>query len=179
MCAALLTSCAEGSKVVVHPRRKNLTLGISSVTAAQLSAETERENARLSWSSSDPDVATVDGQGFVTAVGYGVTRVTAAEPEGGGRGVCTVKVYTLPQSITLRGSDKALRAGRKLSLQARLEPGAHIQKQHRSLTWSSSDSDVAIVDSFGRVTAVGAGVCDITAVTVNGLEATRTVEVTD
>ena len=47
-----------------------------------------------------------------------------------------------------------------------------------TVTWSSSDSTVATVNSNGKITAVGAGVCTVTAsTTVDGQTATATVAV--
>ena len=42
---------------------------------------------------------------------------------------------------------------------------------NRMLTWTSSDKDIAIVDKWGRVTAVGVGKAKITAETSDGLYA--------
>ena len=42
---------------------------------------------------------------------------------------------------------------------------------NRMLTWTSSDEDIAIVDKWGRVTAVGVGKAKITAETSDGLYA--------
>jgi hypothetical protein len=39
-----------------------------------------------SWSSSDFEVANVDGAGFVTALSLGTTEITATAKQGGGRG---------------------------------------------------------------------------------------------
>ncbi len=50
---------------------------------------------------------------------------------------------------------------------------------NKAVTWKSSDTSVATVDSTGKVTAVKAGTATITATTSNGKTATCTVKVTD
>ena len=47
----------------------------------------------------------------------------------------------------------------------------------RSLTWNSSDTAIAIVDQFGRVTAKGIGTASITAANGQGLQASVTLNV--
>lgn len=49
----------------------------------------------VTWSSSDPDVATVDGNGTVTAVGAGTATITAAAGECKAECTVTVQIHTL------------------------------------------------------------------------------------
>ena len=49
-------------------------------------------NKNVIWTSSDPNVATVDANGKVTAVGNGTCTITATTEDGGFTAICTIKV---------------------------------------------------------------------------------------
>lgn len=62
---------------------------------AQLTATVEpidATNKKVTWSSSAPDVATVDASGNVTAVAEGTATITATTDDGGKTATCTVTV---------------------------------------------------------------------------------------
>lgn len=73
--------------------RGTLTMVVGSTR--QLSATVEPagiKNPKLSWTSSDPGVATVAKDGTVTAVSVGTTTVTVKTVDGGFTATCTIKV---------------------------------------------------------------------------------------
>ena len=77
--------------------------------------------------------------------------------------------------ITLSQASASVNAGSSLSLTATITPDNATEK---SVTWSSSNTSIATVDSDGQVTAVAAGTATITATTVDGgFTATCTVTV--
>lgn len=59
------------------------------------------EDKTLTWSSSDPAIATVDQSGVVTAVSDGTTTITAVAA-GGASKSCTVKVISVPTSVATK-----------------------------------------------------------------------------
>ena len=67
-------------------------------------------------------------------------------------------------SITLSQSSAILSEGQTMTLSATVEPSSATDK---TITWSSSDSNVATVDDEGKVTAITPGTTTITA-TANG-----------
>ncbi|MDE2653580.1 MAG: hypothetical protein F4087_14125 [Gemmatimonadetes bacterium] len=74
----------------------------------------ERIAARVSWSSSDPSVFTVDGTGTVTAVADGVAALTASAE--GATGTASVTVERRPAIVqVLSGGDQEGIRGRALS----------------------------------------------------------------
>jgi len=137
-------------------------------------------NARVTWASSDPRVATVHPtQGVVHAVGPGATRVTARV----GTIVSAIIVSVVPPppdpsiAATIEISDvRTLTAGEttRLTAMARNAAGALIPTA--AIEWSSSNTDVASVSSNGTVTARSAGTATIRAVS-GGRGADRSVTV--
>lgn len=78
-------------------------------------------------------------------------------------------------SVTLNSSTLTLEAGKTGKLSATVWPASATDK---SITWSSSKTDVASVSSNGTVTAKKAGTAVITATATNGKSASCTVTVT-
>jgi len=82
------------------------------------------------------------------------------------------KVQSNATSISLDKSSMDLNVGNSQQLTATTTPAG------AALAWTSSDSNVAIVDPTGKVAGVKEGTCTITATTANGLTATCAVTVT-
>ncbi len=58
----------------------------------------------MTWSSSDPDVATVDDEGVVTALSKGTATISAAARDGSGvTGTCAVQVVIFPEGAVDMG----------------------------------------------------------------------------
>ena len=76
--------------------------------------------------------------------------------------------------VTLNKSSLALTEGGSETLQATIQPSNATTK---TVTWSSSNTSVATIDSNGKVTAVKAGTATITAASNNGKKASCTVTV--
>lgn len=125
--------------------------------SVSLTASTSPGGQRVSWSSSNSSVATVSSSGKVTAEGVGSATITASFAYGGQTysESCSVRVYNV--SISVSNSSITLMVGDSEYLSASTYPGG------KSISWSSSDTSVATVDSNGRVTAVGNGSATITA----------------
>lgn len=114
----------------------------------------------VKWSSNKPDIAKVDSTGKVTAVAAGEAVITAKA--GDKTATCTVTVTAAPKpatGITLDKTALALIVGGSEQLTAKPEPADTTD----TVQWSSGNTDVAKVDSTGKVTAVGTGTATITA----------------
>lgn len=128
------------------------------------------------WTSSEKGVATVDSDGRITAIKAGKTTVTATA-QGGFSTSCDVTVTIPVTSVTLDKTSITLTVGENLTLVATVRPDDATDK---SVSWVSSDPDVAVVDAAGKVVAVKRGATDITVTTVDGgLTATCKVSVTE
>ena len=113
----------------------------------------------VTWTSSDPEVATVDG-GVVTAVKEGTATITAKAGDKTAACEVTVKKKTVAvESVELDKSELELAEGESATLVATVKPDDATDK---TVTWSSSDPEIATVDG-GVVTAVKGGTATITA----------------
>ena len=133
----------------------------------QLSAEVRDQNgqvmagAAVTWSSSDPSVATVDAQGLVTAAGNGTATITATA--GSASGSATVSVAQRVSSVTVSPAADTVVAGDTLHLSAEAVDSNGHEIAEAEFEWASSDTLVATVDDSGLVTGVAAGQAEITA----------------
>ena len=148
----------------------------------QLSATVTPDDATdksLTWSSSNPSVATVDANGLVTAVSSGRTTITATTADGSNKtATCavTVNISVPVTGITLNQTTASLTSrGQTLQLTATVTPD---NATNKSVTWSSSNTAVATVSSTGLVTAVSNGTATITAKAADGSNKTATCAVT-
>jgi len=134
----------------------------------QLTATVNPDKARIkdvTWSSSDPAIATVNEKGVVTPHTEGVTVITVTSVEGGKTATCTVTVSrVLVTGITLNKTSITVSPGKATYLTATLAPANCTIK---TIEWSSSDPSVATVVD-GRVEGIALGTAVITAKAVDG-----------
>ena len=119
----------------------------------------------VSWSTGNANVATVDVNGLVTAVGVGTTTITCTNSAGQTATIDITVEPTLVTSISLDRNTATLNAGESLALSVTVLPDDATDK---SVTWTSSNDGVATVDADGVVTAVGTGVAEVTATANDG-----------
>ena len=123
----------------------------------------------VTWSSSDPSVATV-ADGTVTAGNAG-TAVITAETSNGLTAVCNVTVAV--PTLTLSKTAVTVNEGKTYTLKATLDP----EDDEDTVSWSSADPTIATVSDTGVITAVSPGTVTITAETISGKTADCTVTV--
>ena len=117
------------------------------------------------WMSSNPEVATVDSEGLVTAQKPGTTTVTALATNGQALR-CAVTVNSDVGKVILNKRDLLLRTvGSKEALTASVavEDGVNVP-----ITWVSSNPGVVTVDADGVVTAIADGEAKVTALSPAG-----------
>lgn len=135
-----------------------LTIGGTMTLTATVLPE-DATDKTVTWTSSDETVATVDAEGNVTAVAPGQVEITATS--NGISAVCALTVKPIvAESVTISETEAELTEGETLQLTAAVAPEDTTDK---TVTWSSSDEEVATVDAAGLVTAVAPGEATITA----------------
>jgi len=116
----------------------------------------------VTWTSSNPAVATVSGVGLVTTLTVGSTTITGTSEGRSGSAVLTVTAVPVASvSVSLAATSVAV--GGTTQATAITRDAANTILTGRSITWSSSNSAVALVSATGVVTAIGAGTATITA----------------
>lgn len=132
--------------------------------ASYVPEDTTDADKEIKWESSDTNVATVDSEGNVTAVGKGDATITATIQNHNGEDIkaeCAVHVGKSVTSVTLSETSITLAEGQSKELTATVEPE---DSDDTKVTWSSSNDEVVTVDQNGKVTAVAAnGTATITA----------------
>lgn len=144
--------------------------GQSLTVGYELYAETAQT---VVYSSDNPDVATVDQTGRITAVLPGKTRVHMVA-QGGARASTEVEVRGVAvQSFALNTNLLEIDKGNVSGLSCVFNAGA----SDALVTWSSENPSIATVDAAGRVKGISGGETRVTATTSSGFTASATVRV--
>lgn len=135
----------------------------------QLIAAVSPSNASVktvTWSSSNASVASVDKNGVVTGKAGGKATIYCKTKDGSFVAACKVTV-TGSDVIGVMLSEGSVDAavGQTFTLTATVIPA---DAANKNISWSTDDAAVATVNSQGKVTCVGKGVCFITVATQDG-----------
>jgi uncharacterized protein YjdB len=159
----------------VTPQTSQVIVGGTRTLAASFTP-TNATNRNVTWTSSNPAVATVNARGLVTGVALGTTTITATAADGGHTAVASVTVVqtVAPTSITIAPLTANVNIGAIRRFGITIQPF----NADRRVTWTSSNPAVATVDPAGNVRGVALGTATITATTITGNRiATATVTV--
>lgn len=133
-------------------------------------------NETVTWKSSNPRVATVDDNGFVTAQDTGSTIITATTIDGTELSdKCHVSIRLKAGRIGLNQNELYITELESQKVNAIITP----TKASQEVAWSSSDTTIVKVDESGNIMPVKNGSATITATTTDGtnLKAACTVRV--
>ena len=132
-------------------------------------------NKNITWSSSNSKVASVSN-GKVTGVSIGSAVITAKSSNGKTAScVVVVRANTIEvSSVSISETNTSMYVGATKRLIVTINPSNATNKE---ITWSSSDSNIVVVDSNGLVAARNAGTAVITAKSSNGKTANCTITV--
>ena len=135
-------------------------------------------NQRVTYTSLNPSICTVDENGVIYGVHYGATQVKVVTMDGGKTALLNVLVKAdVPFSVTLSKHELTMDMFTIYALQHEVDAPVAVNK---SVTYTSSNPEVATVDPAGIVTARKPGTTTITVTTVVGaLTDTCTVTVAD
>lgn len=121
-------------------------------------------NQELVWTSSNKKVVTVTQKGVIKGKKAGSAIITVTANDGSEAfAECEVRVINSTKSITLSTSYVELMQGQTKKVKATIEPANATYKP----VWTTSDDKVAIVNKNGKITALKAGDCMITATAVD------------
>jgi len=143
------------------------TLGISeSLTLVATVQPANATNTNVTWTSSNPAVATVSSTGVVTAISQGTATITATTVDGNFTATCEMTIIPIPVTgVTLSHTTFSLQPGFTHTLTATIAPA---NATNKNVTWTSSNPSVATVNSNGMIVAMSYGWTTITATTQDG-----------
>jgi trimeric autotransporter adhesin len=150
--------------VRISPASRDLTVGENvQLTAEALDARGAALSGRsIAWSTSRPNVASVNASGVVTGVAAGSAVITASAE--GKNGVAAVTVSPAPvASVVVTPSSASLVVGQTIAFEAEPRSASGQPLSGRAVTWSSNASHIATVSSSGLVIAASPGTATITA----------------
>ncbi len=127
-----------------------LNIGENAVVSAIVSPATAT-NKDVDWISSDESIATVDEMGKITATGAGDTLIRVQSKDGAFKSYCVVSVAPIITEyviISAGGVSTTRLPGEAIQLTATVMPE---NATNKNITWSSSNTSVAMVDSSGLV----------------------------
>lgn len=144
-------------------------------TTAQLTATVEPAGSSdsVQWSSSDTNVAIVDNNGFVTAIGEGTAIITAKAGNVSKQVRVQVIVPVTSFDLVSKNKIEILRHGQS-TIVTKINPS---NATDQKITWRSDDEDVAVVSEDGIVSGIGEGTATITGSLSNGMKVEVSVEV--
>lgn len=127
------------------------------------------------WASSDAKVATVDVWGRVVGLTPGETTITVTTASGKCTASCKVTVKEIQATgVALNKTTTTVYIGEIDNLTATVTPD---NASDKTVTWTSSNPEIATVGEDGKVTGVEIGKATITATTKNGISASCEVTV--
>lgn len=138
----------------------------------QLSAMLEPENvtnSNISWTSTNPNVATVNSTGLIKAIAQGGTQIIATTTDGSNlSAICEISVekqFIGVSQIQISPSNARMAIGKSIRLNAIITPD---DATSTNVLWSSTNTSVATVSQEGYVEAIAEGEVVIIASTQDG-----------
>lgn len=183
----------EPESIELNKDEITLYEGDSEILQATVSPDDSTDKS-VTWTSDDPNIASVSISGKVVGKEKGTTTI-AAETVNGKKAFCiiTVKKKSVassisqpisrpvnqtstiqPESIYLNKDQTTLSVGESETLQATVNPSDATDK---SVTWSSTNTDIVTVNQSGKVTGIKKGVAQIKVIVKNNLYDACTVTV--
>ena len=140
--------------IVLNQTNVKLDLGETLQLTAEVNADAD--NKVLKWTSSNPNIISVDENGFIRTLLGGSVTIKCESTDGSGIvAECTVTSVTLITSIEL-DQDIRIYAGNTYQINYTVLPAV----ANSNLIWYTSNKDIATV-SNGIITGVGEGICKV------------------
>lgn len=109
--------------------------------------------SKVTWSSTNTSVASVDANGEVKATGVGMTIIVVKTADGSYMSTCTLTVKQKATGLDFDVTNLELSVGQTYTLKVKATPA----NAEYSLKWSSLDNTIATVDDNGTVTGKAVG----------------------
>ena len=158
----------EPTSISIRGLRDKYIVGDEAEITVEYSPE-ETTIRQVSWKSSDESILTVDTNGKLTAVEKGTVTITAFYNESVTAKKEVTVNYPYPSSIAIAETNTSLTVGDTVQLAATISPE---KVSNDTISWTSSDTNIAEIDENGSLLAKSAGEVTVTAKTTNGKTST-------
>lgn len=158
----------SGAQIRIAPENVQIYLqnNLANVAlSASLSPKSDVYDTLL-WESSDPSIATVDQNGFVTATAPGIVKIMAYTPDVAYWKEATVQVVQPVTGVLLTTASAKVTVGdlsQKLSATVYPEDATD-----QTVLWSCKDTNIATVDENGYIVPKAPGMTEVAATTKDG-----------
>lgn len=173
------TETAEQTNLTINLNKENAIVEIgSTISLVAGFSPSDAPNKAHTWTSENPQIATVDETGKVKGISIGTTRITATALANNATATCTVEVVDkiiAVTSVTLNSKEDTISVGSTTSLTATILPTTATDQ---NVVWTSSNNAVATVNENGLVKGLSVGSANITA-SVGGKSGVCAVTVTE
>jgi uncharacterized protein YjdB len=167
-CTVTVTAGIVVTGVSLNKTATSLVVGGTETLLATV-APTIATNQNVTWSSDNTSVATVSRAGVVTALSAGTSTITATTDDGSHTATCAVTVVATSIAVTgvsVSPTTLSLKPDATQKLIATITPS---NATNKNVTWTSSNTSVAVVAAYGgRITAKAAGTANISVTTADG-----------
>lgn len=171
-----LCSCSLFSSEVSSLELSETDITMSVGDSKSINVKPEPKNAKmgpLTWYSTDTNIVKVE-DGVITAVAAGST-VVKVETEDGVSASCNITVKEkVITSVSFKQSSVSMMEGSRIQLEVTVLP---VDAPLGSLKWSSSNDEIATVNSSGYVTGIKKGTVNIVCKASDDIETSCTVTV--
>ena len=165
MSAVCKVTVKVAAKDITVPDNLDVKLNDGNETTVEATVSpADATDVKVSYTSTDEAVATVDKDGRVQVLQPGECDITTTLMQDGEKvteKTTHVKAFYEVESITLDSNEGKLTVGNSHTIKATVAPEEVAAET--TIEWSSSNEKVATVDENGKVTAIAAGEATITA----------------
>jgi len=173
--ALTLTACKDREDTGKNPvgitiSEASLKLYVGESITLFAEVKPEDANQKVSWSSSNEAIATVNDEGVVSALKVGGPVIITATAANNKSDACTVNIFEFVPvaSITITGDAGMKAPGQSDRLTANVQPA---NASIKTLVWDSSDPSLVSIDEYGQFSIpedAAAGTVTITAFAIDG-----------
>ncbi|MEG2295632.1 MAG: Ig-like domain-containing protein, partial [Oscillospiraceae bacterium] len=145
-----------------------VTLSVGETYQLKSVATDSASSATIIWVPKNPEIASIDKDGLITALSPGQATMQAffsnSSVENSVECVVTIEAKNV-EGILISESNLTLKAGDSSSLVATVIPEEALNK---NIFWTSSDESIVSVDQSGNISALASGVATIDVVAESG-----------
>jgi uncharacterized protein YjdB len=122
-------------------------------------------NQTVIWESINPNIAIIEQDGHLIAMGAGITAIVVTTLDGSFTDTCYIKVVLPVADILLNKKAITLLVAEEETLVATILPE---NASNQNVEWSVVDDNIATVDANGKVKGIAVGTTIVTVTTVDG-----------